>query len=157
MRQTVQLLFPRNGHLALLRARRTRDRSGSALRMWLVLGLLMTGAAQAQSTPASPLVTSGQPTVKDSAAHLKINVIFEKLDSENRVILKYGALVIKTRLAGVKIRPGAAGVLGMLLPEGARLQAEFVEKGTIPAVVLWKGTVNLNEQLLIQGVAEGIR
>ena len=157
MQQTIRSRRVPDGHVPTRHTWVIRDVSSRATCTWLALGcFLFCSAAHAQSVPVRLITTVGQPVGKGNATRPRINVIFEKIDSEDHVILKYGALMIKTRLMGVKIKSGAAGVLGMLLPEGVSLQAEVVEKGAIPGIILWKGKVNLNEQLLIQGVAEGV-
>jgi hypothetical protein len=112
--------------------------------------LALNSFANAESAPASAATAT-------KIANLRIAVTFQKVDSQNFIILKYGSVLLKTKMAGLKIKPGASGVLGMLLPDGASLQAEIVEKGNIQSIILWKGKTNLNEQLLINGVAEGIR
>ena len=158
MQQPDRPISPLNGHVATNFSCRTRGVPVLSVCLQLVFSsLMLIGAGHAQAAATSTAVSQSQPNAKSSMARPRINVVFEKIDSENHIILKYGTLVIKTSLAGVKIQSGAAGVLGMLLPAGSQLQAEVIKKGAIPSVVLWKGKVNLNEQLLVQGVAEGVR
>jgi len=112
--------------------------------------------AQAQSAPAG--AKTWQAIQKEDASkHVRFNVVFEKIDAQGYLILKYGSVSLKTRLAGIKIAGKSTGVLGLYLPTGALLQAEIVEKGAVQGVILWKNKQNLNEQLMIDGVAEGIR
>ncbi len=152
----MQQFTSQDGHVSTLGSEIHRHARGHARWVQLaVCSLLMTGIVHAQTAPVQAKVPAGQTAEAASAARLRINVVFQHFDSQEHVILKYGAMTITTRLQGLKIRPGAAGVMGMFLPEGASLQAEIVEKGAIPGIILWKGKVNLNEQLLIQGVAEG--
>ncbi|GGQ93037.1 hypothetical protein [Deinococcus ruber] len=87
-------------------------------------------------------------------SNLKIDVNFQRIDTDGMAILKFGTVLIKTQLAGVRVKDKARDNLDAVLPEGARLQAEIVQKGSIPTVILWKGSVNLNTQLLAQGLAD---
>lgn len=135
-----------------------RLKASLPLRALLCAGLLtaLLCPAQAQSVPAG--AKSWQAIQREDASkHVKFGVVFEKIDAQGHLVLKYGTVLLKTRLAGIKISGNSAGVLGLYLPTGARLQAEFVEKGAVQGVVLWKNKQNLNEQLMIDGVAEGIR
>lgn len=128
------------------------------LRALLCAGLLaaLLCPAQAQSVPTG--AKSWQAIQQEDASkHVKFNVVFEKIDPQGYLILKYGSVSLKTRLAGIKLNGKSAGVLGLYLPTGALLQAEVVEKGTVQGVILWKNKQNLNEQLMIDGVAEGLR
>ncbi|WP_424952804.1 hypothetical protein [Deinococcus sp.] len=109
--------------------------------------------ALAQTAPAQTAAAQPAPASKN----MRINVYFEKVDANGLVILKYGTVSLTTRLSGIKLRDGSAGVLSLVIPTSVLLQAEVISKGTVPVVVLWKGTKNLNEELLIQGVAEGVR
>ncbi len=118
----------------------------------LFLCLLMS-TALAQTAPAQTAAAQPAPASKN----MRINVYFEKVDANGLVILKYGTVSLTTRLSGIKLRDGSAGVLSLVIPTSVLLQAEVISKGTVPVVVLWKGTKNLNEELLIQGVAEGVR
>ena len=153
----MQPIISSNGHVSIRRCMVKSTLPGQAIWIRLALGCLLASSfAHAQTVPVQPSTSVGQNAGTGNAARPRINVVFQSIDTEDHIILKHGALIIKTVLMGLKIRPGAAGVLGMLLPEGASLQAEVVEKGSIPSIILWKGKVNLNEQLLIQGVAEGV-
>ncbi|ULH17926.1 hypothetical protein MF271_23435 (plasmid) [Deinococcus sp. KNUC1210] len=87
----------------------------------------------------------------------RIGVRFQSIDASGLVVLRYSGILIKASLAGIHLKKGASGVLGMLLPDGISVTAEIVQKGTIPSVILWKGTTNLNQELLLQGVAQVIR
>lgn len=120
----------------------------------LILPLLCP--AQAQTAPAAAKTWQAIQH-EDASKHIKFSVVFEKIDAQGYLVLKYGSVSLKTRLAGIKITGKSTGVLGLYLPAGARLQAEIVEKGAVQGVVLWKNKQNLNEQLMIDGVAEGIR
>jgi len=100
----------------------------------------------------SALAASSTPTTG-----IKINVTFVGMDADQHLLLKYGGVVLKTTLSGLKLNKGAGGVLGMFLPDGVRLQAEIITKGNIQSVILWKEKTNMNQQLLIQGVAQRIR
>ncbi|AZI43297.1 hypothetical protein EHF33_11540 [Deinococcus psychrotolerans] len=130
----------------------------------LVSAALVYGAAQAESaTTKTTAVNTAAPMSwqavqqQDDKNRVKIGVTFDKVDADGYIILKYGSVMLKTRLAGVKVRTALAGVLNMYVPEGARIQAEIVEKGKIQSVLLWKNGKNLNEQLMMDGVAVGIR
>lgn len=128
------------------------------LPLLLCAGLLaaLLCPAQAQSVPAG--AKSWQAIQQeDASTHVKFSVVFEKIDAQGYLILKYGTVSLKTRLAGIKITGKSTGVLGLYLPTGALLQAEVVEKGAVQGVILWKNKQNLNEQLMIDGVAEGLR
>ncbi|ULH17270.1 hypothetical protein MF271_18090 (plasmid) [Deinococcus sp. KNUC1210] len=124
----------------------------------LCAGLLLLGAVFSESQAASPPVAApaAAQTAAKKAPNLRVNVYFQKIDEKGMVILKYGSVLLTTRLYGIRLRSGSAGVLSLVLPSGVLLQAEVIEKGEIQSVVLWKGNKNLNEELLIQGVAEGI-
>lgn len=130
-------------------------------RFVLAFAALIYGVAQAENAPtaakAAPPLTWQAVQQQDSRNRVKMGVTFEKVDAEGYIILKYGTVTLKTRLAGIKVRNALAGVLGMYVPAGARLQAEVVEKGAIQSVLLWKNGTNLNEQLMIDGVAVGLR
>ena len=114
-----------------------------ALLACCALPLAAAQTAPAQTTPAS------------KAKNLRLNVYFQSVDAKGQLILKYGDSLLTTRLHHIRLRDGSGGVLGLIVPRGVMLQAEIIEKGNIPSVVLWKGPLNLNEQLLMQGVAEG--
>jgi hypothetical protein len=121
----------------------------------LVLAACLLGGGFAS---AAPLQTAqGQTAQAKPNPNVRISVSFEKLDAQQHVILRYGAVLLKTKLKGLKLKPGAAGVLALLLPDGVRLQAEIVAKGDVQTVILTKQGVSINDQLLMQGVAEGIR
>ena len=128
---------------------RTRPSAPVVRSLVLALGLLSGSYAS-----AGIIQTTGQ---SGTNSNVRVNVTFEKVDAQQHVILKYGAVLLKTNLRGLKLKPGAAGVLSVLLPKGVSLWAEIVAKGTIQTVILTKQGVNINDQLLIQGVAEGIR
>ena len=114
--------------------------------------LLLVGAgfSQAQTATSSTQSSAAKPK------NMRVNVYFQKIDDKGMVILKYGSVLLTTRLYGIRLKGGSAGVLSLILPPGVLLQAEVVEKGAVQSVVLWKGAKNLNEELLIQGVAEGV-
>ncbi|GGR07496.1 hypothetical protein [Deinococcus ruber] len=118
-------------------------------------GLLLLGAVFSEGRAASASPATAQSAVK-KLPNLRVNVYFEKVDEKGMVILKYGSVFLTTKLYGIRLRSGSAGVLSLVLPSGVLLQAEVIEKGEIQSVVLWKGNKNLNEELLIQGVAEGV-
>ncbi len=133
-------------------AKSGRRRAALALGCCLILGPLVAGSAQAQSGQLAPTTAPSAAAKKN----LRLNVHFVKIDADGFVILDYGSVQLKTQLASIRLRGGAGGVLSMILPAGVLLQAEIVQKGAVQSVVLWKGTQNINEQLLIQGVAEGV-
>lgn len=130
-------------------------------RFLLASALLVYGVAQAENAPvaskAASQMTWQAVQKEDSKKRVKIVVTFDKVDTDGYIILKYGSVSLKTRLAGIKVRTALAGALSLYVPEGARLQAEIVEKGDIQSVLLWKNGLNLNEQLMTDGVAVGIR
>ena len=134
------------------------------LRTCLAIGLA-AGSLVGSHASAEIIQKSGQPTPKTptpkttvkKVANISINVTYEGVDAQQNVILKYGSVKLKTKLAGLKLKPGAAGVLALLLPDGVQLQAEVVEKGAVQTIILRNREININDQLLIQGVAEGIR
>ncbi|ULH16036.1 hypothetical protein MF271_05225 [Deinococcus sp. KNUC1210] len=117
-----------------------------------VLTFLFVPAALAASTTGT--VMSQDVAGILPASNLKIDVNFQRIDSDGLAILKFGTVLIKTQLSGVRVKDKARDNLDAVLPEGARLQAEIVQKGSIPTVILWKGTVNVNAQLLAQGLAD---
>ena len=117
----------------------------------LAASLLFTLAPASLAASTTGTVMSQDVAGTLPAANLKIDVNFQRIDADGFAILKFGTVLIKTQLAGVRLRDKA---LDAVLPEGARLQAEIVQKGSVPTVILWKGTVNLNLQLVTQGLAD---
>ena len=92
-----------------------------------------------------------------AAGHTSLKATYNRVDAQGRVILTYAGVPLPVQLYRVKLRPGAAGVLALLLPSRVQVRAEIVVGGKLPQVILWRGPKNLNEELLMQGVAEGIR
>lgn len=89
---------------------RSRLVVGAAL-MALAPGMVVqTASAQGQVGTSR----SGPPAKKN----LKINVYFQKVDDKGQIILKYGSVLLTTRLAGIRLRDGSAGVLSLVLPTG---------------------------------------
>jgi hypothetical protein len=119
-----------------------------ALLLLLLLGSVASGEV---------IQSGGRQTTAKTAVPIRISVSFIGVDQQGYLLLKYGAVSLRTRLKGLKLRPGAAGVLGVLIPTGTRLEAQIVEKGSVQTVILTKQGVNLGDQLLIQGVAEAVR
>lgn len=142
----------------------TRSRTCLFRGLALAAGLLSACGLPGGYAAAGIVQTTRQNTTNRSGtdqsktnSNVRINVSFEKVDAKQQVILRYGAVLLKTKLKGITLKPGAAGVLALLLPEGVRLQAEIVAKGDVQTVILTKQGVNINDQLLIQGVAEAVR
>lgn len=125
-----------------------------SLRSILVSGLLLGGftADLANAAPANTITANST-----NRSNARLNVNFQKIDANGNAVVRYGTVLLTTQLAGIKLKSGASGVLAMLLPDGIRLQAEIVQKGAVPIVILWKGTTNMNVELLIQGVAQSNR
>ena len=116
---------------------------------WVLAGSSL-GQAQTNSMKNTPPTTA---TLQVSDQHQWINVYFKEIDAQGDIVLLYGGVPLKTRLAGLTLRTDAPGIIKIFLPIGVLLRAELVKKGPIPTVVLWKGITNLNQQLVFHGGA----